>query len=69
MRDRDPFVIFGSSRAEEVVPSSNESAATSLYIGVFVAVTVFIIVLVVLVWMVKRIKSRDPSMYRVPAAS
>ncbi|GFY68901.1 uncharacterized protein TNIN_183662, partial [Trichonephila inaurata madagascariensis] len=68
MRDRDPFVIFGSSRAEEV-PSSNESAATSLYIGVFVAVTVFIIVLVVLVWMVKRIKSRDPSMYRVPAAS
>ncbi|KAF8765022.1 Netrin receptor UNC5C like protein [Argiope bruennichi] len=68
-RDRDPFVIFGSSRAEEVVPSSNESANTSLYIGVFVAVTVFFIVLVVLIWMVKRIKSRDPSMYRVPAAS
>ncbi|GFQ82383.1 netrin receptor UNC5B, partial [Trichonephila clavata] len=68
MRDRDPFVIFGSSRAEEV-PSSNESAATSLYIGVFVAVTVFIIVLVILVWMVKRIKSRDPSMYRVPTAT
>ncbi|XP_035224409.1 netrin receptor UNC5C-like isoform X2 [Stegodyphus dumicola] len=68
-RDRDPFVVFGSSRSEEVVPSSNDSAAISLYIGVFVAVTVFFIVLVVLVWMVKRMKSRDPTMYRVPTAT
>ena len=52
-----------------MVPSSNDNSTISLYIGVFVAVTVFFIVLVVLVWMVKRMKSRDPSMYRVPTAS
>ncbi|XP_054706499.1 netrin receptor UNC5C-like [Uloborus diversus] len=68
-RDRDPFVLYGSSRSEEVIPSASDSSAVSLYIGVFVAVTVFFIVLVVLVWMVKRMKSRDPTMYRVPTTS
>ncbi|XP_071034968.1 netrin receptor UNC5C isoform X2 [Parasteatoda tepidariorum] len=68
MRDRDPFVMFGNSRSEEV-PSSNNGAAISLYVGVFVAVAVFIIVLIALVWMVKRMKSRDPTMYRVPTAA
>ncbi|KAG8177513.1 hypothetical protein JTE90_026859 [Oedothorax gibbosus] len=53
-----------------VVPSSSEGvSAVSLYVGVGVAVVVFLIVLAVLVWMVKRIKSRDPSIYRVPTVT
>ncbi|GIY77672.1 netrin receptor UNC5C [Caerostris darwini] len=68
-RDRDPFVIFGSSRADEVVPSSNENANSGLIIAVVGAVVLFALLVIAVVWMVKRIKSGDPSMYRVPAAS
>ncbi|GIY99135.1 hypothetical protein CEXT_29461 [Caerostris extrusa] len=44
-------------------PADTE-ADVALYVGVFVAVAVFVVVVIAMVMLVRRIKGRDPCMYR-----
>ncbi|GBN79021.1 hypothetical protein AVEN_55415-1 [Araneus ventricosus] len=50
-------------RVWEATPAETE-ADVALYVGVFVAVAVFIVVVIAMVMLVRRIKGRDPCMYR-----
>lgn len=62
-RDRDSVDPFGSSRTEQATPAANTDI--SLYVGLFVAVAVFLVVFGVMVWLVRRMKGRDASIYSV----
>ncbi|XP_076368264.1 netrin receptor UNC5B-like isoform X5 [Tachypleus tridentatus] len=62
VRDRDEVMEYGSSQAEKAHSAEPETNIT-LYIGLFVAIAVFLAVLVSMVFVVRRIKGQDPSMY------
>ncbi|GBO01709.1 hypothetical protein AVEN_46600-1 [Araneus ventricosus] len=49
--------------SKTATPAETE-ADVALYVGVFVAVAVFIVVVIAMVMLVRRIKGRDPCMYR-----
>ncbi|XP_055934626.1 netrin receptor UNC5C-like [Argiope bruennichi] len=62
-REKEPALSYGTEADEEATPAETE-ADVALYVGVFVAVAVFIVVVIAMVMLVRRIKGRDPCMYR-----
>ncbi|XP_076327853.1 netrin receptor UNC5C-like isoform X3 [Tachypleus tridentatus] len=61
-RDKDNLVPYGRSRSEEAVPATS-NANIALYIGLFVALAVFLMVLVAMIFIVRRIKGRESNIY------
>ncbi|XP_067139903.1 netrin receptor UNC5C-like isoform X2 [Centruroides vittatus] len=66
-KDKDQVLQYGTDREEEATPAEAETDI-ALYVGLCVAVAVFILVVVGMVLVVRRIKGRDPSMYSAGVA-